>query len=514
MRLNKHEKDAKERTIQSFADFLGCRNVITLLQSPGGELAAMEPDAVGILLVEAHNYGLENLTYDALISKILREGGRIGKEDAEIAAAVDKFQKQRDLLRTFATHAEKRTWALKVGLFVPHDERPPFHQWLDRTGIKVVVRPPSTEGLPARRTVLYEYEPLSDPETPYIVVDEAHGFYIVTEEESVCFVYEHTMKNGDIVLRPLLIIVRNFGRVSEETNVPAVQFYTFMDAVIETACNGERRGVRPSEPGLMAQFGYNAGPRHARVWGLAKSFSKKLPQDVKEQRDRDAVAVLSMVWAMIRTHMPREGVDALEDVLDATGMPRMSTRNIEEGDGYEFEIDGQTFSFPVASRAPPEGYLIQAYSARSHYDGIDDDVPNAWSLHSSVCDIIPSEAATPSATSAAEPAFRISTRSQRRRLQELGSQQKSPNPPAPIVSRPLCYGGSFVDLELRVVVRPAPATGTQFDPRRMHGSTRLVNRITRACAFTSSTFIRQAFEKAQAGYGVMRAQKGTGANTE
>lgn len=85
--------------------------------------------------------------------------------------------------------------ALKVGLFVPHDERPPFHQWLDRTGIKVVVRPPSTEGLPARRTVLYEYEPLSDPETPYIVVDEAHGFYIVTEEESVCFVYEHIMQS-------------------------------------------------------------------------------------------------------------------------------------------------------------------------------------------------------------------------------------------------------------------------------------------------------------------------------
>lgn len=297
----------------------------------------------------------------------------------------------------------------------------------------------------------------------------------------------------------------------------------------------------------MAQFGYNAGPRHARVWGLAKSFSKKLPQDVKEQRDRDAVAVLSMVWAMIRTHMPREGVDALEDVLDATGMPRMSTRNIEEG---EYMLTTAHFSPLIAEQGTATSSkltdkhshfrwhlvlhlkdtsykhtlrmcatIFSSYDAnyiyrRSHYDGIDDDVPNAWSLHSSVCDIIPSAAATPSATSAAEPAFRISTRSQRRRLQELGSQQKSPSPLTPIVSRPLCYGGSFVDLELRVVVRPAPATGTQFDPRRMHGSTRLVNRITRACAFTSSTFIRQAFEKAQAGYGVMRAQEGTGANTE
>lgn len=52
--------------------------------------------------------------------------------------------------------------------------------------------------------------------------------------------------DGDIVLRPLLIIIRNVGRASKETNIPAVQFYTFMDAVIETACNGERRGVRVS----------------------------------------------------------------------------------------------------------------------------------------------------------------------------------------------------------------------------------------------------------------------------
>lgn len=82
----------------------------------------------------------------------------------------------------------------------------------------------------------------------------------------------------------------------------------------------------------MAQLGYNAGPRHARVWGLAKSFSKKLPEDLMQQRDRDAVAMLSMVWGILRTHMPSEGVDAMEDLLEATGMPRMATRNLEEGE--------------------------------------------------------------------------------------------------------------------------------------------------------------------------------------
>lgn len=130
----------------------------------------------------------------------------------------------------------------------------------------------------------------------------------------------------------------------------------------------------------MAQLGYNAGPRHARVWGLAKSYVRDLPMDTKMQHDRDCIALMSMSWGMIRTHMHSEDVDAFEKVLDDVNMPRMATRSVEEGwhsslcsvyikeltlvgDGYEFVLDGQRFSFPLAPRAPPEGYLVQAYSA-------------------------------------------------------------------------------------------------------------------------------------------------------
>lgn len=81
--------------------------------------------------------------------------------------------------------------ALRVGLFLPRDNRPPFEQWLLRTGIKVVVRPPFEQGNPTRRTILYDYEPSPAPlGEKYAVVDEAHGYYIVPEEESVCFVSE------------------------------------------------------------------------------------------------------------------------------------------------------------------------------------------------------------------------------------------------------------------------------------------------------------------------------------
>lgn len=80
----------------------------------------------------------------------------------------------------------------------------------------------------------------------------------------------------------------------------------------------------------MVQLGWNAGPRHARVWGLAKSFTASLPEDELQRRDRDCVALLSMVWALIRTHMPRESVDAFENALDEAGMPRLNTRSLQE----------------------------------------------------------------------------------------------------------------------------------------------------------------------------------------
>lgn len=78
-----------------------------------------------------------------------------------------------------------------MGLFVPYDERPTFAQWLALNNIKVIIRPPFTDGILAKRTVLYEYEPTPAPlDVSYAVVDEAHGYYVVPEEESVCFVME------------------------------------------------------------------------------------------------------------------------------------------------------------------------------------------------------------------------------------------------------------------------------------------------------------------------------------
>lgn len=106
------------------------------------------------------------------------------------------------------------------------------------------------------------------------------------------------------------------------------------------------------------------------------------------------------------------------------------------------------------------------------------------------------------------------TRSQTRCLREQGVSHASPVIQQPSAARPASYGGSFVDCELRVVVRPARATIIEFDPRRLHGSTRQHNRITRACAFTASTYIHDAFRRAQEGPCVQMGLSGTGADTE
>lgn len=81
----------------------------------------------------------------------------------------------------------------------------------------------------------------------------------------------------------------------------------------------------------MVQVGWNAGPRHARVWGLAKSFSRKIDKETMTGRDEDAIALLTLCWSLAKASMPAEVMDVLEASLKESGMPRIATRNVPEG---------------------------------------------------------------------------------------------------------------------------------------------------------------------------------------
>ena len=131
----------------------------------------------------------------------------------------------------------------------------------------------------------------------------------------------------------------------------------------------------------MVQLGWNAGPRHARVWGLAKSFNRKIDKATMIERDEDAIALMTLCWSLAKASMPHEVMDVLEGSLKESGMPRIATRNVPEGKihnlhvivasncmiylgcGYHLDLEGKTYSFPAFERAPPEGYLSQDYVA-------------------------------------------------------------------------------------------------------------------------------------------------------
>lgn len=153
--------------------------------------------------------------------------------------------------------------------------------------------------------------------------------------------------------------------------------------------------------------------------------------------------------------------------------------------------------------------------SRAHSDPIEERIPKAWSLTSSVSDIIPDSPASSAAASStvAPENFRVCTRAQARRQREL-NLRPAVVPTSSARNLPSCYGGCFVECELRVVVRPAAGTGMEFDPRRIHGTTKQWNRITRACAFTTSTYIWDSYRRAMEGACVEAGLRGTGADNE
>ena len=88
---------------------------------------------------------------------------------------------------------------------------------------------------------------------------------------------------------------------------------------------------KPTHPGKLVQVGLNMGPRHARVLGWAKSYTKKLDGQVMAEHDLDAVGALSIMWSMVQSTIPREILDAVDSCLAETGLPRLATRNVDEG---------------------------------------------------------------------------------------------------------------------------------------------------------------------------------------
>ena len=81
----------------------------------------------------------------------------------------------------------------------------------------------------------------------------------------------------------------------------------------------------------MVQTGYNTGPRHARAFGHAVSFTKKLDEETKELRDQDIVAAGSLLWNLILSRMPADVLEEVETSLQESGLPTLSTQRVPDG---------------------------------------------------------------------------------------------------------------------------------------------------------------------------------------
>jgi hypothetical protein len=125
--------------------------------------------------------------------------------------------------------------------------------------------------------------------------------------------------------------------------------YGWLSGVAATAC-GERRNVRvrpslyrllsltrysqiqPTHPGTLVQVGWNAGPRHARVFGLAKSYTKILDPASMANHDEDAIAAMTLTWGVCKSLLPTEVMDEIERSLEREGLPRIATRNVADSE--------------------------------------------------------------------------------------------------------------------------------------------------------------------------------------
>jgi hypothetical protein len=130
----------------------------------------------------------------------------------------------------------------------------------------------------------------------------------------------------------------------------------------------------------MVQAGLNLGPRHQRVFGYAKSFTKKLSDAQMVSEDNDIIGAASIFWELAQAVLPKDVVGPILECIADENLPSLATRNVKPGDilqparetfwywhiigqGFSLTIDDTVYEFPFGDRAPLEVYLVCGYNA-------------------------------------------------------------------------------------------------------------------------------------------------------
>ena len=81
----------------------------------------------------------------------------------------------------------------------------------------------------------------------------------------------------------------------------------------------------------MVQIGWNAGPGHACVFGLAKSYTVKIDQQTAIEHDQDVIAALTLTWSIAKAFLLTEMISSITDAVGEIGLPKLATHNVAEG---------------------------------------------------------------------------------------------------------------------------------------------------------------------------------------
>ncbi|KAI6125327.1 hypothetical protein EDD17DRAFT_1771376 [Pisolithus thermaeus] len=232
-----------------------------------------------------------------------------------------------------------------------------------------------------------------------------------------------------------------------------------------------RRGVRPTHGGKLIQYGWNAGPRHARVFGLVRNVAnKKLNGEELAAQDKSILGIMSLTWNLLIAALPKEVIDPVKEKLAEASLPPMASPGNVKEHGYELSLPDGTLSWSTAERAPAEAYMSQNYTSPIHTDQLYAPYALNWvTMH----EVIDHDAA----------GLHVRTK---------GSKFHRTS------------GGNYVDVSLGVVVRCAKDTVMAVKPTSRHGTT--LSRPGVKCQGTAinfSTHIKTAFDKAMSAGGLV-----------
>ncbi|KAG1751229.1 hypothetical protein EDB19DRAFT_1904086 [Suillus lakei] len=168
-----------------------------------------------------------------------------------------------------------------------------------------------------------------------VPVDES--WYVIEPDEIIIFIDS----NGLVSLTVLC------GRCSQRPDL-----LTYVN---------DYKGVRPTHRGGLIQFGWNAGPCHACIFGLVNNLAnKRLLMTARQQKDSHALGLLVLSWNLLVASLVSTSCIG---VVGGAGLPSMTIKGNSSDSEYTLDLPNGPLCFSTAEWAPSEGYMSQNYES-------------------------------------------------------------------------------------------------------------------------------------------------------